>query len=104
MLASQLFIEFIGTYVLCSIILSNPKPIPIGLAVTNMIYLDNGTSGAHFNPAVSTMFLFRGKINVLQYFCYIIVQLTSGITAHFTYKFIINKENANNNTIIMSTL
>ena len=35
MLASQLFIEFIGTYVLCSIILSNPKPIPIGLAVSN---------------------------------------------------------------------
>jgi len=104
MLLSQLFIEFIGTYVLCSIILSNPKPIPIGLAVTNMIYLDNGTSGAHFNPAVSTMFLIRGKINFLQYLCYVIIQLTSGITAHFTYKYIINKETTNNNTVISSRL
>ena len=38
-----------------------------------MIYLDNGTSGAHFNPAVSTMFLIRGKINFLQYLCYVII-------------------------------
>ena len=44
MLYAELFTEFIGTFVLCSIILSNPKAIPIGLAVTNMIYLDNGTS------------------------------------------------------------
>ena len=27
MLYAELFTEFIGTYVLCSIILSNPKPI-----------------------------------------------------------------------------
>ena len=65
MLICKLFTELIGTYVLCSIILSNPKAIPIGLAVTNMIYLDNGTSGAHFNPAVSIMMLVKGNISPL---------------------------------------
>jgi len=89
MLYAELFTEFIGTFVLCSVILSNPKAIPIGLAVTNMIYLDNGTSGAHFNPAVSTMFLIRGNINKLQYFTYVSIQILAGINAHLAYNYLI---------------
>ena len=95
MLICKLFTELIGTYVLCSIILSNPKAIPIGLAVTNMIYLDNGTSGAHFNPAVSTMFFIRGNITKLQYFTYVLIQILAGINAHFVYNYLIKKNVSN---------
>lgn len=94
MLIYKLFTELIGTYVLCSIILSNPKAIPIGLAVTNMIYLDNGTSGAHFNPAVSTMFFIRNNINITEYIFYVITQLLAGVFAHLTYKYIITNSSS----------
>jgi glycerol uptake facilitator-like aquaporin len=89
MLYAELFTEFLGTFVLCSIILSNPNAIPIGLAVTNMIYFDNGTSKAHFNPAVSTMFFIRGDINKIQYISYIFIQILASINAHISYKYLI---------------
>jgi glycerol uptake facilitator-like aquaporin len=89
MLYAELFTEFLGTFVLCSIILSNPNAIPIGLAVTNMIYFDNGTSKAHFNPAVSTMFFIRGDINKIQYISYVFIQIFASINAHISYKYLI---------------
>lgn len=32
MLGAQMFTEFLGTFVLCSVILSNPRDIPIGMS------------------------------------------------------------------------
>ena len=102
MLYSELFTEFLGTFVLCSIILSNPNAIPIGLAVTNMIYFDNGTSKAHFNPAVSTMFFVRGDINKIQYISYVFIQIFASINAHISYKYLIkNSIRHLNNTMYL---
>ena len=50
-----------------------------------MIYFDNDTSKAHFNPAVSTMFFIRRDINKIQYISYIFIQILISINEHISY-------------------
>jgi aquaporin Z len=86
----KLGVEFIGTFFLvftvCTVI--NVKtgspliaPLAIGSILMVMIFAGGHISGGHYNPAVSTAVLVRGKIERDEYVAYIITQFIAGIVA-----------------------
>lgn len=81
----DLLVEFIGTFVFLSIILTVGQPIPIVVGLLAAIYFGGNISGGHFNPAVSTMFLVKGNIGVEKYFGYVLAQVLGGLLALMFY-------------------
>jgi aquaporin Z len=86
----KLAVEFIGTFFLvftvCTVI--NVKtgspliaPLAIGSILMVMIFAGGHISGGHYNPAVSTAVLIRGKLDREEYVPYIVTQFVAGIVA-----------------------
>ena len=59
---NKLFVEFIGTFIFLSVILTTGDPFAIGLALAVVIYFGGKVSGGHFNPAVSVMMFLNKAI------------------------------------------
>lgn len=78
---TQLFVEFVGTFLFLSVILSHGEAIPIGLALAAVILFGGAISGGHFNPAVSLMMFLKGSLSSQLVLPYIIVQCLAGIAA-----------------------
>ena len=85
-LGPRLVAEFIGTFflVLTVCIATSPKhgagalaPIAIGSVLMVMVFAGGHISGGHYNPAVSTAVLIRGKLGLTDWFRYVTVQLTA---------------------------
>jgi len=81
MLAVKALVEFIGTFIFLSVILSSGQAIPIGLALAAVILFGGAISGGYFNPAVTTMFALRGDITVGVAVVYIVAQVLGGAAA-----------------------
>lgn len=81
----KLLTEFIGTFFLVLIIAlavvgSVPlAPIAIGFGLAVLVYMGGHVSGAHYNPAVSTAALMRGKMPASDYVPYLVAQVLGGI-------------------------
>jgi aquaporin Z len=79
--------EFIGTFIFLAVILmaaNHPtfiQPVIIVIALLAMIYFGLNTSGGHFNPAISTMFLIKGDLSVEKYIGYIVAQILGALVA-----------------------
>jgi aquaporin Z len=78
-------VEFLGTFLFLSVILSTGNPIAITIALLAMIYFGGSISGGHFNPAVTTMFFAKGDIKPVDALFYIISQILGGICAYLFY-------------------
>lgn len=82
-------VEFVGTFffVLCIIgIIYNISALlalHIGLALTALVYMGGGISGAHYNPAVTLGIFLNKKISSRDALGYIIAQLLWAICAYF---------------------
>lgn len=85
-LAPWLVAEFIGTFVLVLTvcIATSPihgagalAPLAIGSVLMVMVFAGGHISGGHYNPAVSTAVLVRGKLAVGEWLTYVAVQLTA---------------------------
>jgi aquaporin Z len=72
LLSRRLVVEFIGTFFLVFTVCTatNPKtgagllaPLAIGSVLMVMVFAGGSISGAHYNPAVSTAVLLRGKLS-----------------------------------------
>ena len=82
-------VEFLGTlFVLYIILLSKANPIAIGAAFTLAIYLGKNISGGNFNPAVSIMLAYDGKLSNTDLLGYILAQVFGGLAALELYKYI----------------
>ena len=89
LLARQLTVEFLGTFVLVLTIglATSSKgagalaPVAIGGALMVMVFAGGHISGAHYNPAVSIAALLAGKLRHRQAACYIVTQLAAGVLA-----------------------
>ena len=86
--------EFIGTFVFLNIILNATgkktslgklAPMAIGIGLTASIFLGAPISGAHFNPAVTTMMYFRNEIGMNDTVYYIMSQIAGGLAASHFY-------------------
>ena len=87
----KLLSEFIGTFILVGVILMSGKPIAIGLGLITAIYLFGTISGGHFNPAVSTVMLFKNDIDIMLFLQYVCAQILGGLVAYELYKATVKK-------------
>jgi aquaporin Z len=78
--------EFIGTFVFLLVILVVGQPIPIVIGLLAAILAFGNLSGGHFNPAVSTMMLAKGDINIMTFLIYVIAQVLGGLAALLWWK------------------
>lgn len=78
---SAVLSEFIGTFIFLLVILVVGQPIPIVIGLLAVIYAFGSISGGHMNPAVSTMMLVKGDIDVMTYILYVIAQILGGLCA-----------------------
>jgi len=79
-------VEFIGTFIFLSVIISVGHAIPIGLILAGMIYWGGSLSGGNFNPAVSIMMYLHGKLSIEEMILYIVCQILGGVAAFYLYK------------------
>ena len=80
--------ELVGTFFFLGVILATGEAIPIGIALAAAIFLTAKISGGHLNPAVSTMFFAKGKIDLLTYVSYVIAQVLGGLLALFFFTYL----------------
>jgi glycerol uptake facilitator-like aquaporin len=83
---AQLLVEFLGTFIFLSVILSQGQAIPIGLALAAVILFGGAISGGHFNPAVSVMMFFNGSLSATMLAPYVVTQCLAGIAAWYFSK------------------
>lgn len=79
-------VEFIGTFIFLSVILSQGEAIPIAVALAAVIFFGGSISGGHFNPAVSVMMNMNKVISNNDTAAYIAAQLTGAAAALYFYK------------------
>ena len=83
----KVVVEFIGTFFLMftigmAVATAGPlAPLAIGAALMVMIFAGGHVSGAHYNPAVSTAVLLRGKMDREEYVPYLVAQVLGAVVA-----------------------
>jgi aquaporin Z len=83
----KLGVEFIGTFFLVFTVgmavetAGQLAPLAIGAVLMVMVFAGGHVSGGHYNPAVSTAVLLRGKLTRDEYVAYVITQVLAGIVA-----------------------
>jgi aquaporin Z len=86
-LSRKLVVEFIGTFFLMFTIgtavatAGTLAPLAIGSVLMVMVFAGGHVSGGHYNPAVSTAVLARGKLTLSEYVSYIVAQVIGAIAA-----------------------
>ena len=89
-LSRKLVVEFIGTFFLVFTVCmaTNPSkavpalaPLAIGAVLMVMVFAGGHISGAHYNPAVSTAVLIRGKMTSDEWMRYVITQVVAAVLA-----------------------
>jgi aquaporin Z len=86
----KLTVEFIGTFFLVFTVgmATNANtgagvlaPLAIGAVLMVMVFAGGHISGGHYNPAVSTAVLIRGKMLPVEWISYVVTQLVAGVLA-----------------------
>src|SRR5215213_8515604 len=86
-LIRKLTVEFIGTFFLMFTVgmatatAGNLAPLAIGAVLMVMVFAGGHISGGHYNPAVSTAVLLRGKLPAGDWAAYIVTQGVAAILA-----------------------
>jgi aquaporin Z len=96
----KLAVEFIGTFFLVFTVgmatnrlgAGALAPLAIGASLTAMVFAGGHVSGAHFNPAVSTAALVRGRLLASEWGAYVATQLVAGVLAGLLARSIGGKE------------
>jgi aquaporin Z len=86
-LERKLGVEFIGTFFLVFTVgmavatAGNLAPLAIGAVLMVMVFAGGHVSGGHYNPAVSTAVLVRGKMTSNECGAYIVAQVLAALVA-----------------------
>jgi aquaporin Z len=88
-LGRKLAVEFIGTFFLVFTVgMATARsgagvlaPLAIGSVLMVMVFAGGHISGGHYNPAVSTAVLIRGRITSQEWIAYVGTQLIAGVLA-----------------------
>lgn len=98
---AALVAEFLGTGVLTLLVLSVQRStigvpffvaLAAGLAVIVMSFAVAGTSGGHFNPAISIAMWTARKLDTVKVVLYVAVQLLGGFAAYHVYSYFVNNK------------
>ena len=88
-------VEFIGTFVLLSVIMNSAKgapaeggwsALPIAMSLATVIFFGGQVSGGYFNPAVNTMMMMAEEISKKDYIMYNISQILAAVCAYYFHK------------------
>jgi aquaporin Z len=90
----KLAVEFIGMFMFVFTVgMATNKagagtlaPLAIGSALMVMVFAGGHISGGHFNPAVSTAVLLRGRMNSSDYGAYMVTQFIAAVLAGLTVR------------------
>jgi aquaporin Z len=80
-------VEFIGTFFLVFTVgmatrtAGSFAPLAIGAVLMVMVFAGGHVSGGHYNPAVSTAVVMRGKLAPTEYLPYVVAQILAGLAA-----------------------
>ena len=74
-------VEFLGTFIFLSVILTSGEAIPIGLTLAAVILFGGQVSGGNFNPAVSISMMLNKKLSQIDTAGYIGAQLAGAVAA-----------------------
>lgn len=77
-------VECVGTFFLTLVYGLSGDAFAIGFTLSAFIYLGALSSGAHFNPAISTAAFFLKKLSPAQFFNYLLAQLAGAFMAAST--------------------
>jgi aquaporin Z len=87
----KLVVEFIGMFLFVFTVgmATEPSnhsgavlaPIAIGSFLMVIVFAGGHVSGGHYNPAVSTAVLLRGRMKVSEYVAYVVTQLVAAVLA-----------------------
>jgi len=83
----KLGVEFIGTFFLVFTVgmavatAGALAPLAIGAVLMVMVFAGGHVSGGHYNPAVSTAVLLRGKMTPNEYVAYVVTQVLAALVA-----------------------
>jgi len=79
-------VEFLGTFLFLSVVVSTTNPLLIAGALLTVILLIGNISGSHVNPAISVMFWAKGSLSNKDLVGYVLAQIAGGLTALAAYK------------------
>jgi aquaporin Z len=89
-LERKLVVEFVGTFIFMFAVGMATKtatgadgfaPLAIGFVLMVMVFAGGHISGGHYNPAVSTAVLLRGKMTSTEWRAYVVTQLVAAAIA-----------------------
>jgi aquaporin Z len=84
-------VEFLGTFIFLSVILSHGQALPIVIALAGVIFFGGSISGGHFNPAVSFMMHMNNILPLEDFLFYVVSQLAGGAVALMFFKNFVQK-------------
>jgi aquaporin Z len=102
-LQRKLIVEFIGTFFLVLVVglVTAPKthvgalgPLAVGSVLMVMVFAGGHISGGHYNPAVSTGVMIRGRLAHEEWAAYMVVQLVAGIVAGVVASMLVGSQSA----------
>ncbi|HRN78160.1 MAG TPA: aquaporin [Candidatus Dependentiae bacterium] len=80
----QYLMELIGTLLL-TLAIAGGDPMAVGLVLMAAVYFGAHISGAHYNPAVTTADIVRGKMDIFEGIKYVVSQLIGALLALWLY-------------------
>ncbi|NQY66565.1 MAG: aquaporin [Flavobacteriales bacterium] len=85
------WIELICSFFLVLVIGMTGDPMAIGITLVALVYMGGPISAAHFNPAITLVFLMRKKINIKEALWYIGAEVTGALLAAAFYYLVFEK-------------
>jgi len=79
-------VEFLGTFLFLSVVVSTTNPLLIAGALLTVILLIGNISGCHVNPAISVMLWAKGSLTNKDLVGYVAAQIAGGLVALAAYK------------------
>jgi glycerol uptake facilitator-like aquaporin len=84
-LGIQGFTEFLGTFLLVAVILTQGRAIPVGIMLIAIVYFGANYSKCSFNPAASVALFERGDIDGKTLGLYLAAEILAGVAAVYWY-------------------
>jgi aquaporin Z len=99
-LQRKLVVEFVGMFLFVFTVgMATNKagagalaPLAIGSVLMVMVFAGGHVSGGHFNPAVSTAVLLRGRMAVNEFVAYVATQFAAAAIAGFVVRYVGGRE------------
>jgi aquaporin Z len=80
---THLGLEFLGTFLLISVILLVGYSAAVGATLAGIVYFLSSTSGGHVNPAVSLAMYLKGDMDAPTFVSYTVAQVLGGVAAFY---------------------